>query len=173
MKSAKDITLIGLYTALLLGGQYALSWVSGIEIVTVLFLCFCCVFGAIRGFFVATCFSLVRCVIFGFMPNVVVLYLVYYNLFALFFGTVGKILTENITVIKGVVVVLSAVLFSALFTMLDDLITPLVFGYGVDATKAYFFASFATLLKQVICTAITVSVFLVPIIKLLKVFERK
>ena len=38
----------------------------------------------------ATCFSLLRCLLFGFYPNIIILYLIYYNLFALLFGTLGK-----------------------------------------------------------------------------------
>ena len=80
MKTAKEITVIGLFVALLIGGQFVLSGISGIEIVTVLIVSFCFYFGVFRGVIVATAFSLLRCFIFGFFPNVIVLYLIFYNL---------------------------------------------------------------------------------------------
>ncbi len=66
MRSAKEITILGLFVALLIGGQFVLSGISGIEIVTVLFTSFCFYFGIVRGLVVATAFSLLRCFIFGF-----------------------------------------------------------------------------------------------------------
>ena len=69
MKATKDLTIIGLYTALLIGGQLAFFAISGIEIVTLLFTAFVFYFGIIRGMFLATCFSLLRCFVFGFFPN--------------------------------------------------------------------------------------------------------
>lgn len=88
-RTAKEVAYLALMTALLLGGQFALSAVSGVEVVTVLLLCFSYTFGAQRGAIVATAFSLLRCLLFGFFPYVVVLYLVYFNLFALLFGLLG------------------------------------------------------------------------------------
>ena len=75
--------------ALLTAVQFALSFVAGVELVTVLLLCFCYVFGIYYGLLTATAFSLVRCVLFGFVPNVVILYLIYYSLFAVLFGRLG------------------------------------------------------------------------------------
>ena len=58
--TAKEICIISLMTALLLGGQYVLAWASGVEVVTVLLLSFSYVFGVKRGCTVATAFSLLR-----------------------------------------------------------------------------------------------------------------
>ena len=77
MKSAKFIVQSALCTALLIGAQFALSGVKGVELVTILFLCFCYKYGVKQGLLVATAFSLLRCFVFGFFPNVIVLYLVY------------------------------------------------------------------------------------------------
>lgn len=55
-----------------------------------LLLSFCYVFGVYCGLLTATTFSLLRCFLYGFIPNVIVLYLIYYNLFALIFGLLGK-----------------------------------------------------------------------------------
>ena len=70
MKTAKDIALTGVYTALLIGAQVALSALSGIEVVTVLLLSFCYCFGIARGLAVANSFSLLRCLVFGFDDGV-------------------------------------------------------------------------------------------------------
>ena len=86
MNSAKKIILPGVFTALLIGGQLVLSGISGIEIVTVLLLTFVYRYGIGQGLFVANAFSLLRCFIFGFMPNVILLYLIYYNIFVFVFG---------------------------------------------------------------------------------------
>ena len=64
--------------------------VSGVELVTVFLLAFCYVYGARCGCCVATAFSLLRCFLFGFYPDVILLYLIYYNAFALLFGTTGR-----------------------------------------------------------------------------------
>ena len=88
--SVKRIAYDAMCVAMLIAVQFALSFVPGVELVTVLLLGFCYVFGVADGMAVATSFSLLRCFIFGFSPNVIVLYLIYYNLFALIFGVLGK-----------------------------------------------------------------------------------
>ncbi|MGN0823134.1 MAG: hypothetical protein ACI4NG_05110 [Candidatus Gallimonas sp.] len=89
-RSALEISYLALMTALLLGGQFALSMVAGVEVVTVLLLTFSYSFGWKRGMIVATAFSLLRCFLFGFFPYVVVLYLLYFNVFAFLFGMLGR-----------------------------------------------------------------------------------
>ncbi|MBQ0099874.1 MAG: hypothetical protein KBS91_04955, partial [Firmicutes bacterium] len=101
MKTTKRITVIALYVALLLSAQFLLSGISGVEVVTVLFLSFCFVFGAVNGIIVATLFSIIRCFIFGFYPTVLIVYLIYYNLFALFFGLFGR---KKLTKVRFVLV---------------------------------------------------------------------
>ena len=64
MKTAKQLALIGEFLALLIAGQYLLSGVAGVEIVTVLFASFCFYFGIINGVICASLFSLLRCFIF-------------------------------------------------------------------------------------------------------------
>ena len=66
--TAKELAFIALMTALLIACQLALSAVQGVEVVTVLFLSFCYSFGVRRGLVVANCFSLLRCLLFGFSP---------------------------------------------------------------------------------------------------------
>ena len=89
-RSAKDVTLIAAMSATLIAAQYALQMVAGVEIVTALFSAYCFVFGVRRGLTVATCFSMLRCFLYGFTLSVIALYLIYFNLFALVFGLLGK-----------------------------------------------------------------------------------
>lgn len=160
MKTAKEIALIGIYTALLIGGQFALSAISGVEIVTVLLLGFSYCFGIRRGLFVANAFSLLRCFIFGFFPTVIILYLVYYNLFVVVFGLLGLKFKRELSALKLVVLIAAAVIMTALFTALDDIITPLYYGFSFDAAKAYAAMSLTALVPQIICSAVTVTLIL-------------
>ena len=91
---------------MLIGGQLALSGISGIEIVTVLLLTFVYKYGIGQGLLVANSFSLLRCFIFGFMPNVLILYLVYYNLFVIVFGIVGKMFKHQYSIKKHIIILL-------------------------------------------------------------------
>lgn len=216
---AKKIAACAVMVALLIAVQFVLSFVSGVELVTVLLLCFCYVFGAACGMLVATAFSLIRCLLFGFMPNVVLLYLIYYNLFALLFGSLRKhklpvwvcpillallaggsayfaiagipisILYQNkirimFWVLFGIAVALLLVYIilvfcnkkskelasitalaafcTALFTLLDDVISPLILGYGMEATLAYFYTSFLAMLPQTICASVSVFLLFKP-----------
>ena len=156
MKTAKNIALIGMFVALLIGGQFVLSGISGVEIVTVLLLAFAYYFGIVKGLFVASTFSLLRCFIFGFFPNVIILYLIYYNLFVVVFGLLGLRFKKELNLKALIIVVITAVFMTVLFTALDDVITPLYYGFSLDAMKAYAVASLTAVLPQVICTLVTV-----------------
>lgn len=169
MKTAKEIALISVFTALLIGGQFVLSGISGIEIVTVLLLSFSYYFGIRRGLLVANVFSLLRCFIFGFFVNVIILYLVYYNLFVVVFGILGSKLKKELNLKILTVVVLVASLMTVIFTGLDDVITPLYYRFSMNAMKAYAIASLTTVIPQVICTILTV-ILLLPI--LLRIFKQ-
>lgn len=88
--AARMVAVCAVMTALLLAVQCALSFVAGVELVTAFLLVFCYVFGAKYGMVTATAFSLLRNFIFGFAPDVIALYLIYFNGFALVFGAMGK-----------------------------------------------------------------------------------
>ena len=163
MRSTRFIALTALYTALLIGVQLALSGVAGVELVTVFFLAFCFMAGVKAGIMVAVCFTFIRCFLFGFYPAVIILYLVYYTGFALFFGFLGNNLNRNTTLLTLLWVVILSTMFTATFTLLDDVITPLFYGFGENAAKAYFYSSFPFMLSQCICVAISVSLLFVPI----------
>ena len=163
MKNTKFIVRVAMSVAMLIGGQMALTAVSGIEIVTVMMLCLCFCYGIRFGIATATIFSLLRCCFFGFYINIVVLYLVYYNLFALFFGWLGKRLAGEMKLWKVGLVVASAVVLTVCFTLLDDVITPVISGFNWNATKVYFYQSLTAMVPQSICTAVTVSLLFVPL----------
>ena len=168
MKKTKSIVRVAMCVALLIGGQFALSSISGIEIVTVMMLCFCLCYGIRTGVAIATTFSLLRCMFFGFQINVVVLYLIYYNLFALFFGFLGKRFSGKLSLLKIAAVVASALVFTVLFTLLDDVITPLIFAFHPNAAKVYFYQSLYAMIPQTVCTLVTVSVLFAPLTKVIK-----
>lgn len=235
--TAKNIAYIALMTALLIGGQFALSFVAGVEIVTVLLLCFSAYFGVIIGVATAVGFSVLRCLIWGFMPNVVILYFVYYPLFALLFGLLGKVKDQTFDNAKvGLTIAVNAILlaiyaaalscalfdiikisrlysatvqvflyivaglcgalliafnvfyalvkrkvfrsgkplkiflFTAVaavctvcFTLLDDIISPLIIGMDRLTALTYFYGSFLAMLPQTICTVATVSTLYFPL----------
>lgn len=173
MNKTKFIVRVAMCVALLIGGQLALSSISGIEIVTVLMLCFCFSYGIQHGVAVATTFSLLRCFLFGFQINVIVLYLVYYNLFALFFGWLGMRFSGEMTPVRTVIVIASAVLLTILFTLLDDIITPLIYAFHPNAALAYFIGSLQAVIPQSICTVVTVSVCFLPLTKIIKRFDKQ
>lgn len=235
--TAKNIAYIALMTALLIGGQFALSFVAGVEIVTVLLLCFSAYFGVFIGVATAVGFCTLRCLIWGFMPNVVLLYYIYYPLFALLFGLLGKIKDDTFNSAKiSLAVVVNAILlaicaaalscaifdiikisrlyrptvhaflyvvaglcgaliiafnvfyalvrrkvlssgkplkiflFTAVaavcticFTLLDDIISPLIIGMDKLTALTYFYGSFLAMLPQTICTVATVSTLYFPL----------
>lgn len=168
MSSAKKVILPGVFTALLLGGQLALSGISGVEVVTVLLLSFTYYFGIVQGLFVANAFSLLRCFIFGFYPVVILLYLIYYNLFVVIIGLLGKAFNHEYSLKKHLIVIVAAVLLTASFTMIDNILTPLMYAFNLNATKAYFIASLPTLFGQCICTSVTVSLLFPVLVGVLK-----
>ena len=171
MITAKKIILPGVFTALLLGAQLVLSSVSGIELVTVLLLTFAYKYGSKQGVLVATAFSLLRCFLFGFFPSVVILYLVYYNLFAFVFGLIGRAMKRGYGLKKHILLIGMSVVLTVLFTLLDDVITPLMYAFTWEATKAYFWASLYTMLPQMLCAGLTVAILFPPLLRVLKLFD--
>jgi hypothetical protein len=236
--SARDIAAIAVMTALLIGGQALFAQVQGVEVVTVLLLCFAYSFGSGRGMAAATAFSLLRCFLFGFDVKTILLYLLYYNAFAFLFGLLGKknqpdqislvsvIATEllflalcsvavvflsgaikisvllvaglktlawvvlslglggflayNVLLLltrisrtekclraaKVVSVVVTAAVCTVCFTLMDDLLYPLFYGGWGSAAVTYFYASFAAMLPQTVCTVASVTLLFLPLTKI-------
>ena len=173
MQKTKYIVRVAICAAMLISGQMVLSGISGIEIVTVMMLCICFCYGIRVGVAVATVFSLLRCFIFGFQINVIVLYLVYYNLFAMFFGWLGTRFTGKISFLKRIIIIGSAMAFTVCFTLLDDVITPLVHGFHANAAKVYFFQSLYALIPQTVCTMVTVAVLFTPLTSVIRKIDSK
>ncbi|MGN1104524.1 MAG: hypothetical protein ACI4QI_06585, partial [Candidatus Coproplasma sp.] len=147
----------------LIAGQYALSFVAGVEVVTVLLLTFAYRFGFRRSLIVANAFCILRCFIFGFFPTVIILYFIYYNLFVLLFAFIGKRFKGNLTAVKLVAIVCTAALANACFTLLDDIITPLFYSFDYDTARAYFITSLYTMATHVVNTVITVALLFPPL----------
>ena len=158
---AKEIAACALMAALLIGGQLALSAVAGVEVVTVLLLVFSYTYGRKAGMLTATAFSLLRCILFGFVPSVVALYLIYYNAFAFFFGGFeGK--KKSLLFF-----VAAAVLFTACFTLLDDVLYPLISGIRGRVWKLYVLSSLPVMGAQCACAFVTVSLLFAPLCRIL------
>ena len=168
MQKTKFIVRVAVCVAMLIGAQLALSGISGVEIVTVMLLSLCYCYGIRAGVAIATVFSLLRCFVFGFQINVIVLYLIYYNLFAVFFGWLGARFAGKITLARKVIIVASAMAFTVCFTLLDDVITPLIYGFRANAAKVYFLQSLSAVIPQTVCAMVTVSVLFTPLTKVIQ-----
>ena len=170
LKSAREIALIAVFVALAIGGQFVLSAIPGIEVVTLLFVTFSYAFGVRRGVLAATAFTLLRNFLFGLFPTAFVLYLIYYNALACAFGIFRRVRFSRVW-IKAVLVTLMACAFTVCFTMLDNLITPLFFGFDKGAWRAYFYASLPVMIPQIICTAVTVGGLFLPLEKVFSLIK--
>lgn len=234
--TAKKIAYCAAMTALITGAQVALGFVSGIEVVTLLLACFSACAGVACGVITSIAFCLLRCFIWGFYPNVILLYVIYYPLFAVIFGLLGRIGDDAFSdaragIFIAVNLILAAVactalcacifdlikisrlyadavyammwaifaictallvafdilfvlvkrkkcdgaalkvfLFTAIgcvctisFTLLDDIISPLMLGMTAKTALTYFYASFLAMLPQTICTLATLSMLSAPV----------
>lgn len=247
LSPSAEIAYIAVMCALLIGGQYIFSFVAGVEIVTLLLACFSAVLGGRRGAMCGVAFSLLRCLVFGFYPSVVVLYLIYYPLFAVVFGALGgiprsffeeppllfviavnvlllglaaacglaallglivitRVWRATLTVLLWVIAALctglclsfDALLFvkkrlgrdtSALmrviaftavaavctvcFSLLDDVITPLFYGFSREAALTWFYTSFTAMLPQTVCTVVTMCTLFAPVTAVLERVRRR
>ena len=164
----KECAYIAVFVALTIAAQLCLSVIPGVEVVTVLFVSYAFVFGVKRGMIAATAFSLLRQMVFGFLPLVLILYLLYFNTLAALFGFLGKKLSTK----HLVWIVLIACVCTVCFTMLDNILTVVWYAYSPRAAKIYIYASLSVLLPQVICTAVTVGVLFLPLCKIFKRLEK-
>ena len=222
----KELAVCAVMAALLIAAQFVLSFVAGVELVTVLLLTFSYVWGARCGAITAAAFSLFRCLIFGIYPNVLILYLLYYCPFAAIAGLMGKrplpkalcpvllillsgfslgfavfdipisvlyvtrvkvflwliffislallalyIISLKRSGIKNALTVQAAAyaaFMTVIFTLMDDIITPLVMGYSREAAAGYFYGGFLAMLPQTVCAAVSVFLLFAP---LRRIFE--
>ena len=168
--TAKECALLAVFVAVVIASQTILSAIPGVEIVTVLFVSYSFSVGWKKGMLAATAFSLLRQIIFGFFPTVLVLDLVYYNLLALSFGALGKKIKKPTKYLP--LIVLLACLGTVFFTIFDNVLTPLWYGYNKRATELYFFSSLPFMIPQVICTIISVTCLFLPLWKSFKIFYK-
>ena len=169
--TAKECAYLAVFVAVVITAQMALSFVPGVEIVTVLFVTYSFVTGWKRGMIAATAFAFLRQIVFGFFPTVLILYLIYYNLLALGFGLLGGKLQnpkKNLPLIVGL-----ACVGTVLFTLTDDIVTPFWYGYSAGAARAYFLASLSFMIPQIICTAVSAICLFVPLWKVLGLAYQK
>lgn len=160
-RSAKECTYLAMFVALVIAAQLCLSMVPGVELVTVLFLSYAYVMGAKRGMLAATAFSLLRQIIFGVYVPVLILYLLYFNAFALTFGLLGKRRRTPVQALPYLVLVVC--ICTACFTMIDNILTPLWYGYSKRAFKMYFLASLPIMFPQIVCAAISTLFLFLPL----------
>lgn len=169
--SAKECSFVAVFVATVIAAQLALSALPSIELVSVLFISYAFAMGSARGAFAATAFSLLRQLVFGFYPTVLILYLIYYNLLAIAFGFLGKRL--KITKKNFFILLLFACVFTLLFNLLDCVITPLWYGYTARAFQAYFFAALPVCLTQIVCVGVSVLLLFPPLFKTFAWARRK
>lgn len=168
--SAKECAYLAVFVAVLIALQVMLSVLPGVELVTVLFVSYAFVMGYKRGVVAAVAFSLLRQFVFGIYPKVLILYLLYFPLLTLCFGGLGKVLQPKKYLIFIVVI---ACLCTVLFTMLDNILTPLWLGYSARDARLYFLASLPFMLPQVICTAVSVTLLFLPLCKVFYIIRAK
>lgn len=161
--TAIDCAYIATFVALVIAVQLALSFVPGVELVTVLFVTFSFAFGAKRGVIAAVAFALLRQFVFGVFPTVLILYLIYYPLLAFIFGKLGKRVRPSVKNLIWLTAV--ACVCTMGFSMIDNILTPLWYGYTPAATRAYFYGSLSFMIPQVICTAVSVALLFLPLTK--------
>ena len=167
-RTAKDCAFLAVFVAVVIAAQAVLSALPGIEIVTVLFVSYSFSVEAKRGMLAATVFSLLRQIIFGFFPNVLLLYLIYYNLLAYAFSRLGRNIKNPIKSL--LIIVIAACLGTIFFFVLDSFLTPIWYGFSARATRAYVLASLPFMIPQVICTAVSVAILFCPLVKIFKIF---
>jgi hypothetical protein len=169
--TGKECAYAAIFVALILAAQLALSAVPGVEVVTLLFVVYAFTMGAARGMICATAFSLIRQLVFGFYPTVLILYLIYYNFLCVVFGFLGKCIQnpfKQLWLLVGV-----ACICTMLFTVMDCMITLLWNPMSERAAELYFKASLSVMLPQIVCTALTVGVLFLPLKKVLSICIKK
>lgn len=169
--ATKEVAYIAVFVALLIAIQLVLAVIPGVETVTLLFVCFAFCFGVRRSVISAVVFSLLRQFVFGFSPTVLILYLIYYPLLCLAFALLGKSKKRLLFMLPFAVLI--ACLLTASFTLLDDIITPLYYGFSQKATRVYFYYSLPVLCTQTVCAGITIAVGFIPICKAFQIIKNR
>lgn len=159
VRSTKECAYFAVFLAILFAVQFAFSSVVGIELISVLFITYAYVFGIRRSIFVSVVYSLARCLLYGFFPQVLVLYVVHFSLLCLIFGAMGK---SKAGLVKCVII---SIIATVGFTLLDDVITPLFYQFSLAVFKTYFIASLLPMLIHCACVGASVAVLFKPLTK--------
>lgn len=166
---AKECAYIAVFVALTIAVQVTLAVLPSVEAVTLLFVAYAFVFGVKRSVIAGLAFAFIRQLVFGFFPSVLILYIVYYPLLAIVVGSLGR---SGTPLAKFPFIIVCAVLLTATFTLLDDVITPLYYGFGWGQTKAYFYASLPFMTTQMINAGVTVAVGFLPLCRAFGIIKR-
>ena len=165
MNRAKKIAICGAFCALLIVIQYAFSAIKGVELVTLFFITFCFTFGGLYGLLAAFSFSLLRCLLYGFFPNVLILYLVFYPTLALAAGVLGKRLKESSSFKQLIAVTIFGLVCTVYFSALDCVVTPLFYNYTQKAWIAYVYQCIPVCLIQCCSTFASFLLLFLPLKK--------
>ena len=84
------------------------------------------------------------------------------------FGFLGKVFRHEYSIKKHIMVIVVAVVMTVLFTITDNVLTPLIYGFTANTATAYFVASLSTLIPQIVCTFATVLIIFPGLLRLLK-----
>ncbi len=168
IRASKECAYLATFVALVIAAQLCLSFLPGIELVTLLFISYSFAFGWKRGMIAATVFSTLRQFIFGFFPNIFLLYLVYYNFLTFLFGCLGSVKPAR----SLWWLTLLACLCTAFFSLIDCAINFFWFGLTAEGLKGYFLATLAVALPHIGCTAVTVGVLFLPLQTAFRIVKR-
>ena len=169
-RSGKECAYLAVFVALVIAAQLLLASIPGVEVVTLLFVVYSFVFGVRRGMISATAFSLLRMLVFGFSPTVLILYLFYFNGLTAAFGGLGKVIKKPLRWLW--LLVLIACACTTIFNLTDAILTPLWYAFSARATQAYFLAMLPFMIPQIICTAVSVGVLFIPLQKTFAFIKR-
>lgn len=73
----RDIVLIGILSATITAGKVALNFIPNVEIVTLLFIVYTCVFGVKKSLFISLVFSTTEILIYGFSTWLIGYYIIW------------------------------------------------------------------------------------------------
>lgn len=166
--TAKDCAYIAVFVALVVSAQLVFSAIAGVEVVTILFVSFAFTFGVGRGILSGITFSLVRQLVFGVDLKVLVLYLIYYTILTTVFGFLGGKISEPKEKMPLLIVIACAC--TICFTLIDNVLTPLWYGYSKRTAWLYFKYSLPVVIPQTVCTGLTTAFLFLPLRKVFSPF---
>ena len=82
-------------------------------------------------------------------------------------SSLGRCIKGKYSIKIHIILTVVAVILTACFTLIDDVITPIMYSYSAYATKLYFTASLTVMIPQMICSLATVSTLFYPLYKVL------